>query len=582
MKVSKHEFGNYLCALRENNRLTQRQLAAHLGVTDKAISKWENGETRPRGDMLAQVAHFFGITVDELINCGQAVERGCESKATALSPMRMAEKAEAELPQALPSLIQDSGIVTNNYMCTWVLQGATARKLGIKGSYGSEFREALNHHTLFDTDEYYHPYSREFRKDLIFLLDDGWDVPKDAQSDPEGQKIFGSIDPHEDRFPGYGKSPIERLKRLNAEVKAKGYRGVGLWSCCQQAYEGEYNPDKARAYWEERARWCHEAGVMYWKVDWGKHSDDMAYREMMTQAARKYAPDLLVEHAVCQPPLLFLDKGDFPEKRRTCVEQMMDFSDAVRTYDVIEPFELSATLGRAHEALAAKGKQKYDALGLVNIESEPYIGAALGGAIGVMTYRKDMEVGLAWQKAAPPFGIYDGAYICSDEILTDTCFYDEDASWLRCGGKYFEESAPAIMARNCPLPEVKRCGEYSPFVAASKNPFTGAYAVGAFRRTVDPNRQFVALADVTIKVEQTDALIGAFGVYNTLSVECETVYPEKVRIYAQNLLEKTSFDVTEYVRREGCKLTFNGRDMRLWGNVPKADPALAIRICTKE
>ena len=42
------EFGNYLCALREKKGFTQGELAERLGVSNKAVSKWENGRSRPK------------------------------------------------------------------------------------------------------------------------------------------------------------------------------------------------------------------------------------------------------------------------------------------------------------------------------------------------------------------------------------------------------------------------------------------------------------------------------------------------------------------------------------------------------
>ena len=207
-----------------------------------------------------------------------------------------------------------------------------------------------------------------------------------------------------------------------------------------------------------------------------------------------------------------------------------------------------------------------------------YIAAALGCTTGIMDYTKEMEACIRWQRSAPPFSTFDAEYKCSEEILTDNYFYDANIRWVQCGGKYFEESVPAVMARNCELPEVKQCGEQRPFVAASKNPITGVYSIATYRRTVDPNGTFIALADVTLKIDEADALVGIFGVFKSLSIECAAGFPEDFRVYAQNLLDDQSIDITEFVRMEGRRITLDGRDLRMIGRIPEGDPALAIKI----
>ena len=61
-------FGNYLCALRRGAGMTQRAMAGRLGVTDKAVSKWENGAAKPTTNMLRRIACLFGISVEKLLN----------------------------------------------------------------------------------------------------------------------------------------------------------------------------------------------------------------------------------------------------------------------------------------------------------------------------------------------------------------------------------------------------------------------------------------------------------------------------------------------------------------------------------
>ena len=53
-----------ISSLRLNAGLTQQELANKLNYTDKAVSKWERGESVPDISVLAAVASIFGVTVD--------------------------------------------------------------------------------------------------------------------------------------------------------------------------------------------------------------------------------------------------------------------------------------------------------------------------------------------------------------------------------------------------------------------------------------------------------------------------------------------------------------------------------------
>ncbi len=54
--------------LREKNRMTQRELAEKLGVSDKTVSKWETGKGYPDITLLEPIAEAFRISVTELIS----------------------------------------------------------------------------------------------------------------------------------------------------------------------------------------------------------------------------------------------------------------------------------------------------------------------------------------------------------------------------------------------------------------------------------------------------------------------------------------------------------------------------------
>lgn len=59
--------GVNIATFRKLNRLTQAGLAEKLNYSDKAVSKWERGESVPDVEVLVQIAELFGITVNDLL-----------------------------------------------------------------------------------------------------------------------------------------------------------------------------------------------------------------------------------------------------------------------------------------------------------------------------------------------------------------------------------------------------------------------------------------------------------------------------------------------------------------------------------
>lgn len=65
--MNDYEFGNYLYELRKKADLSQTELAWQLGVTNKAVSKWENGKAKPGTETIRKLAGLFGVSVDTLL-----------------------------------------------------------------------------------------------------------------------------------------------------------------------------------------------------------------------------------------------------------------------------------------------------------------------------------------------------------------------------------------------------------------------------------------------------------------------------------------------------------------------------------
>ncbi len=82
MQDLKQLIGKNITRLRTSSKLTQAEFAEQLNYTDKAVSKWERGESIPDIVILKQIADMFGVNVDYLLSEHRDDEK----------PVAMAEK----------------------------------------------------------------------------------------------------------------------------------------------------------------------------------------------------------------------------------------------------------------------------------------------------------------------------------------------------------------------------------------------------------------------------------------------------------------------------------------------------------
>ena len=59
--------GNRIKTLRSARRVTQKQLAAFLGVTPQAVSRWELASAYPDVELLPAIAKYFAVSTDFLL-----------------------------------------------------------------------------------------------------------------------------------------------------------------------------------------------------------------------------------------------------------------------------------------------------------------------------------------------------------------------------------------------------------------------------------------------------------------------------------------------------------------------------------
>ena len=61
--MNQEKIGKFISNVRKDKKLTQRQLADKLGITDRAISKWENGKSMPDLSLLKPLCDILGIVI---------------------------------------------------------------------------------------------------------------------------------------------------------------------------------------------------------------------------------------------------------------------------------------------------------------------------------------------------------------------------------------------------------------------------------------------------------------------------------------------------------------------------------------
>ncbi len=78
--MEKKTIGSFIAALRKANGMTQKDLAEHLNVSDKTISRWERDEGTPDLSLIPVLAEIFSVSCDELLRGERnAADQRCEA-----------------------------------------------------------------------------------------------------------------------------------------------------------------------------------------------------------------------------------------------------------------------------------------------------------------------------------------------------------------------------------------------------------------------------------------------------------------------------------------------------------------------
>jgi len=466
------------------------------------------------------------------------------------------------LSAAEPSLVPDTPSTAPDYFCTWNVQGFACSYTG-----ASDQADMMTEASLFGKgpNQNWAEFYPDVRGDLVFLLDDAFDFPLGGGHNHPSR---GSLELDAGRFPSYKGTPAERLAKLNRDIRDRGWRSLGLWVCNSRPRLVGQEGIESDAYWNERLLWSQQAGILYWKVDWGigEHGRPL-WKFKITPQGRVIAPNLWIEYG-----------------------NSID-ADIYRTYDVAIVPSIPETIRRIGAFLAKDDPKDRR---IINCEDEVYIGAATGCHYGVMRhpltgnmpsgkpdgfFRQDFrdvkrrmdEVTRAvrWHRIAQPFPRGDAATVDS-VCLTD----------LKC------RPAPARISRGgLPLPAVTvPGGKEPPYVLCSRHP-DGEIAVATVPRNLGVggrNAISFPLADVTLEVGELSRPVGIFGEYVSLTLVTTSELAGK-RILAQDLAGTTPVDITSEVKVSDGRLTIPGAVIHRVGLMAAkpgdiSDPGMVLAI----
>ena len=104
------KIGCFIAALRREKGWTQRELATRLGVTDKAVSRWETGKGLPDISLLRPLSEALGVSVNELLS-GEAITPGQELAKSDAFVLRAIEETNEQIWRFRRNTLYVSGAV---------------------------------------------------------------------------------------------------------------------------------------------------------------------------------------------------------------------------------------------------------------------------------------------------------------------------------------------------------------------------------------------------------------------------------------------------------------------------------------
>ena len=119
--MANHSMGEIISTLRKEKGMTQKDIADRLGITDKAVSKWERDIAFPDTATIPKLAEVLGVSVEELL----------QAKAVPVSAAGKADKILDLVLRAVPLAMGVAVVVTSVLGALDVKSGMTMLGVGL-------------------------------------------------------------------------------------------------------------------------------------------------------------------------------------------------------------------------------------------------------------------------------------------------------------------------------------------------------------------------------------------------------------------------------------------------------------------
>ncbi len=119
--------GKFIAKKRKEQNMTQVQLAEKLGITDRAVSKWETGKSLPDASIMLELCGLLQITVNDLL-CGEVVSMKDYNEQTEKNLIEMIKQKEASDKRLLTMEIV-IGLISTLFLFSMIGVGVVFMKM---------------------------------------------------------------------------------------------------------------------------------------------------------------------------------------------------------------------------------------------------------------------------------------------------------------------------------------------------------------------------------------------------------------------------------------------------------------------